>query len=416
MTATKDRKHILISGAGIAGPALALLLTRLGHKCTIVEKAPDFRESGQQIDVAGEALKVLDCMDAREDCFKCRVEDDGIKFIYGPDEQVAARFPASSNAGALVKELEIMRPDLARVFYEETREDVQYVFDDYITDLEQQEGSVTVTFAKSAPRTFDLLVAADGLRSKTRTLAFGEGNTEIVGFNLFAAYFSIPWQESDGSWSRWYNAPGGRCVTVRPNITKGLTSAYLCQVTPDAAYVCGLSPEERNRELHSRFKDAGFEAPRILKYLNGPEGEDLYIQEAAQSKCQRLVKGRAVLMGDAGYCPSPFSGQGSSLALIGAYILAGCIATHDDLDEALAEYEKTVRPFVTAAQKLPPGVPWIVNPQTATGITIMNQLLKVADKVVNWGVAGAVGRLVSPVFSWVGTSEPTLPEYPQLNR
>ena len=326
-------------------------------------------------------------------CFDRRVADDGIKFVDAQD-RVQAAFPASSEAGSLVKELEIMRPDLAQVFYDATKSKVDYIFDESITAIKQHEKGVTATFANGTKeRTFDILICADGLRSHTRTLAFGPTNTKILTFNQYASYFSIPWAESDGSWSRWYNVPGGRCVSTRPNIKTKTTGAYLCQVTPDAEKVATLAPEEQKREIAERFRGAGWEAERILKCLEGPEGERFYCQEVAQSKCERLVTGRVALLGDAGYCPSPISGQGSSIALIGAYILAGCIAMHEDAEEALKEYEKLVRPFADAAQNLPPGVPGIVNPQSAMGITVLNQALKVGGFVFNSGLAGWCRRL-----------------------
>lgn len=408
-------KTILISGAGIAGPALALLLSNAGHNPTIVERSADFRAGGQQVDVAGEALKVLRALGIEEACFAHRVHDDGIRFV-GADDYEYAAFAASSEAGSLVKELEIMRPDLAKVISEAcVVKGLEVVFGEWVTGVKQDGNGVKVTFANGMKdRRFDVLVAADGLRSATRTLAFGDENTRIVTFNQYAGYFSIPWAESDGTWSRWYNVPGGRCICTRPNKTKGLTGAYLCQVTQDAEKVATMSIGEQKREIATRFDDAGWETERILKYLLDPEydSEKFYCQEVAQTKSEKLVTGRAALLGDAGYCPAPISGQGSSIALIGAYLLAGCIATHEDVEVALREYEKTVRPFADSAQNLAPGVPWVVNPQTGWGIFALNQTLKVADTVAKSGVAGKVSGMLEPVGSWLGGGkELELPEF-----
>lgn len=413
--ATASPKTVLIAGAGIGGPAVALLLTNAGHKCTIVERAPDFRSSGQQIDVAGEALKVLKAMGVEAACRERRVADDGIKFVDANDGVLAA-FGASSEAGALVKDLEIMRPDLAAVLYEATKSKVEYIFNEIIKTLTQNDHGATATFASSTPeRTFDLVVAADGLRSSTRALAFPADNTQLVTFNQFAAYFSIPWAPSDGTWSRWFNVPGGRTLSTRPHVAKKTTGAYLCQITPDAGEVATMSQAELRKELAKRFQDAGWEGPRILEYLQAKEGEGLYCQEVAQAKSSRLVAGRVALLGDAGYCPAPISGQGSSIALIGAYILAGCVAGHEDVAAALREYERLVRPFADGAQKLPPGVPWIVNPQSALGIGVLNSAFRAAGFLVNSGVAGTISKVVAPVMGLFGGKEPTLPEFPGVH-
>lgn len=351
-----EKKTILIAGAGVAGPALALLLSKVGHKCTIIERSPQWRTSGQQIDVSDEALKVIEIMGVSEAIWQKRVEDLGLKFVNEKDEVVAA-FPASTTA-SIVKELEILRPDLANVFFETTEDIVEYVFDDHITGLNQHDAGVTVTFAKSnETREFDLVVAADGLRSKTRQIAFGDSNTKIVELGMYTGYFDIPYQEHDGMWSRWYNDTQGRAVMVRPNKKNGTTSAYLAQITADATRVASLPAEEQKKEVLRIFGDIDWETPRILKQLDSKNGEKFYLQEVSQAKSASLTNGRVVLLGDAGYCPSPLTGQGTTLALVGAYILAGCIATHLDYREALTQYEKLMRPFVESSQKLPPGVP-----------------------------------------------------------
>lgn len=405
-------KNILIAGAGVAGPALALLLTRAGHKCTIIERSPSFRASGQQIDVSGEALKVIKLMGVDEAMRSCRVEDQGMKFVTESDGVIAA-FPVESD-GSLVKELEIMRADLVRVIYERTRAGVEYVLGDYVTGLEQDGEGVTVAFAESREkRRFDVVVAADGLRSKTRSLAFDASNTELIGRGMYASYLSIPWQGSDGTWSRWFNAPGGLNASIRPNKKRNTSSAYLCHISEQASETAKGDLEEQKRKIMHLFKDVGWEAQRILREIE-KSGADFYGQEIALAKSASLSTGRVVLLGDAGYCPSPLSGEGTSLALVGAYVLAGCIATYDDVQEAFAEYEKQMRPFIESSQNLPPGVPWIVNPQTVLGIRVLNNVVWVAGFAVKAGITTALGKLAGLLPSFASKA-PTLPKYPTLD-
>jgi 2-polyprenyl-6-methoxyphenol hydroxylase-like FAD-dependent oxidoreductase len=407
-----NERNVLIAGAGIAGPAFALLLSRIGYRCTIVERSAQFRTSGQQVDVSGEALKVIEMMGVREALWAKRVEDHGLRFVNEKGETIA-EFPVATKA-SIVKELEILRPDMANAFFEKTKGMVDYVFDDYITVMHQHDSGITVTFANSnETKDFDLVVAADGLRSKTRQIAFDDSNTKIVELGQMTGFFDIPYEESDGMWSRWYNEPKGLCISLRPNKKNGTTSAYLCQVTSDAANIVALPGPEQRKEVNRRFSDAGWETQRILKYLNSERGEKFYLQESAQSKSASLASGRVALLGDAGYCPSPLTGQGTTLALIGAYMLAGCIATYSDHCEAFNEYEKRMKPFVESCQSLPPGVPWIVNPQTATGIDVLNNFLWVVGKTVNSRMGNFLGKIAEPIGKLFGEG-PKLPDFPAL--
>lgn len=402
-------KHILICGAGIAGPALARLLVKAGHRCTVVERASKFRDSGQQIDISGEGLKVIKTMGVEDTIRENTVKDDGINFVNAKNEVIAS-FPVGK--ADLVREIEIMRGDLARIFYDRTKDDVEYIFGDFVSGVVQHENSVTVSFTNlDEKRDFDLIVAADGIRSKTREIVFGPDNTKIVSLGMFSGFYSIPWKESDSTWSRWFNATKGRCVCLRPDKKRGITGAYLSQATADSGGLPTMSTEEQRNGLVELFKDVGWEADRMLEDLQSVDAQ-LYMLEVAQVKCSTWVKDRVVLLGDAGYCPSPVSGQGTTLALVGAYMLAGCIATYQDVHEALDQYQKQMRPFVDSSQKLPPGVPWIVNPQSALGISVMNNLLWITGFAINSGIASALGKLSRPLTGLFGGQQPKLPNFP----
>ena len=412
-----DQKRILIAGGGIAGPALALFLSRTGHwKCTIVERAPSLRDSGQQIDVSGEGSKVIKALGIDEAIRASTVKDDGLKFI-GANEQVIASFPVSGLDERIspVREIEIMRSDLVQILYEHTKDNVEYIFGDTVTELRQDDDAVTVKFAKSSTeKRYDLVIAADGLRSYTRDLVFDKSNSELVSLNHYAGYFNIPWQESDGTWSQVRNETNGRCVVMRPNKKAGATGAYLSQVTNDSRRLPTMPLEEQKREIATIFSDVGWEAPRILRELAKEDASGFYLQESAQVKSKSLVNGRVALLGDAGYAPSPLTGQGTTLALVGAYILAGSILNHADNREALQQYENHVRPFVNNSQKLMPGIPWIINPQTAAGIKVLSNLVWAVSIGINSGFASAIGKVTAYLPSF-GSQSPTLPEYSHLS-
>jgi 2-polyprenyl-6-methoxyphenol hydroxylase-like FAD-dependent oxidoreductase len=103
--------------------------------------------------------------------------------------------------------------------------------------------------------------------------------------------------------------------------------------------------------LRSVYAGIEWEVPRLLELM--PKASDWYFDIAAQVDMAEWAHGRVVLVGDAAYCASPMSGQGSSLALIGAYALAGELAAAGgDHEAAFAEYDRLMRPFIGVNQAL----------------------------------------------------------------
>lgn len=162
-----------------------------------------------------------------------------------------------------------------------------------------------------------------------------------------------------------------------------------------------LSVAEQKALIMRIFADAGWEAPRVLDGL--ADAADAYFDTISQVMAPRWSHGRAALVGDAAYCPSPVSGMGTNLALVGAYVLAGELARHADHRDAFAAYETLMRPYVELAQKLPPGVPWIAHPQTRYGISILHLVLRLASSP--W-----LRRRMS-TFGSASTDQIKLPDY-----
>jgi len=320
-----------------------------------------------------------------------------------------------------------MRGDMADVFYQATKDQTEYVFGDRVTGLVESEKGVTASFKNGADRTFDLVVAADGLSSRTREVAFGSSKVAAVkNLSQWVALFLIPHSAEDGTWSRSYNAPGGRVVVLRPDVKRKRTSVYLCQGSDDMS-ITEKSVDEQRAIVQRTFAGAGWETERVLSHM--ADAEDFYVQQVAQVKMPSWHKGRTVLLGDAGYCPAPVSGLGTTMAIVGAYVLAGCLVTHEnDLPRALEQYETDMRPFVESAQKLPPGVPAIATPQSKLGVWALRRLLATvgtAMKVSRMAVIGTVLAwafwplsLISEAFTkvgWLGGVESLpLPKYQRM--
>jgi 2-polyprenyl-6-methoxyphenol hydroxylase-like FAD-dependent oxidoreductase len=387
-------KNILISGAGIAGPTLAFWLVRYGMKVTVIERAPQLRTAGQTIDIRGAGLEVVKKM-GLEDIIRAKTtQEQGINFV-DRENRIQAAFPVETMGGqSFVSEIEIVRGELATLLYDQTCNDVEYIFGDKITAIVDRGDRVQVSFAKEADRDFDLIVIADGQSSKTRELFFDTSTSPIYRLGQYTSYFSIPYEESDGTWSRWYNAPGGRVVMLRPDGKGTTTTRAFLTISSSPNGLEKLDVDGQKAEIHKLFADAGWETPRVLSAME--KSTDFYLQEVAQVKMDTWSKGRVVLLGDAAYCPSPISGMGTSVAIVGAYILAGEIARHEDHKDAFASYETLLRPYITKAQSLPPGAPRFATPQTEWGIYILNTVLSVVSFGVRVGVARFFKRFLSP--------------------
>ncbi|MBF4581665.1 FAD-dependent monooxygenase [Curtobacterium sp. VKM Ac-2865] len=396
-------KTALISGASIAGPALASWLVSSGWQVTIVERAPELRTGGQNIDVRGAGRTVARRMGVEDAIRDATTGELGTEFVRS-DGSTVARFPAgTSDTTGATAELEILRGDLARLLVDAAGDGVEYVFGDSITAIDDQHDHVRVSFDHGDDRSFDLVVVADGMNSRTRRLVFGTAPT-IRPLGLNTSYLTIPRTPADSDWARWFNAPGGRTMTLRPD-TKGTIRATMSFLAGPGAHD-GLTADEQKRLLRETFIDAGWEARRILDGLE--QERDLYFEHIGQVQAPTWTSGRVALLGDAAWCASPISGMGTSLALVGAYVLAGELAAHVDHRDAFRGYERIMRPYVTQAQKLPPGAPRIANPRTRIGIAALNTAAKVG---ASRAFSAIGGKLFSPPADAID-----LPDYAHLTR
>ncbi|KAF7923954.1 hypothetical protein BELL_0195g00010 [Botrytis elliptica] len=388
-TTSIRKPHILISGASIAGPVLAYWLNRASITATIVERSPSLRSAGQGVDIRGPARTVISRM-GLESTIRSKVTHEfGLQFV-DKNGVSKATFPMEENGSSFTSDIEIIRGDLSEIFYNSTKETCQYIWDDYITKLEEVNEGVLVTFARGKQRIFDLVVGADGLRSKTRRLVIPLPNDGLKSLYQYASYFAIPKQPQDDEWGKWYNASRGRLILLRPdNIHESTTTRVFLSIT-DPNKTCKLvkhlemTPEEQKRAWREEMSDMGWEIERVLDGMD--KAPDYYMQEIAQINPPQFYKGKFALVGDAGYCPSPLSGMGTSSAILGAYHLAGELgACKGNWEEGLRKYEEKMRPIVESVQQLPPGVPGLLNPQTEWGIAVMHRVLG----LMSWrGLAG----------------------------
>ncbi|SHF14697.1 FAD-dependent monooxygenase [Streptoalloteichus hindustanus] len=360
-------RSVLISGASIAGPALAYWLHRHGFAPTVVERAPAPRPGGQAIDIRGVALDVVERMGLLERVREMRTRMRGMSVLDGDGNEVFRSTEMTLSSGRLDSDdIEVLRDDLTSLLYEHTRDDVEYVFGDSVTGLTQDEHGVRVEFANAEPRTFDLVVGADGLHSAVRRLAFGPESEFLRHLGTYIAIFGTDNILDLDNWQIWvrHNTREGVGYAVYPardntelRVTLGFRSEPLDYDYRDV--------DQQKRIMAEQLADLGWETPRLLAAMHDSTG--FFFDAMAQIHMDRWSTGRVTLVGDAGYCPSPLSGQGTSLALVGAYVLADELrAAAGDHESAFQRYEERMRPFVTLNQALATDYPQGETPEEAT--------------------------------------------------
>ncbi|MCY0954173.1 FAD-dependent monooxygenase [Streptomyces sp. H27-S2] len=299
---------VLISGASIAGPALAYWLNARGWQTTVVERFEGLREDGQNIDVRGAGREVARRMGIEDAIRAASTGETGTEFVDAAARPLARFAAGTSDSGGATAELEILRGQLSRIIVDRTHDETEYVFGDRIVALDDADDGVTVTFAGGAIRTFDVVVVAEGLRSRTRSMIFLDTDA-VRELGFYVAYLTIPRTDDDTDLWRWHSAGRGRSVTLRPDNlgTVRATLAFLSDVQ-------GL--DELDREgivtiLRRTFADVGWAAPRVLAAL---DDAPLYFDAVGQARMPSWTSGRVALLGDAAYCSSPISGMSTRTA------------------------------------------------------------------------------------------------------
>jgi len=184
--------RVLVAGASIAGPALAHWLRRRGAEVTVVERAPGLRPGGQAVDARGVAKEVIVRMGLDAQVRAARTDTAGA-YTVDADGNVLETYRADDHGGdGYIAEIEILRGDLSRVLYDDTRDGVEYLFGDRIAELTQDADGVDVTFAGGDRRRFDLVIGADGLHSGLRAMVFGPHEQFVRHLGMVLAFYTVP--------------------------------------------------------------------------------------------------------------------------------------------------------------------------------------------------------------------------------
>jgi 2-polyprenyl-6-methoxyphenol hydroxylase-like FAD-dependent oxidoreductase len=346
--------EVLVSGASVAGTAAAFWLGRHGHSVTVVERHRGPRPGGQAIDVRGPALTVLDRMGLLGAAQKRKTQIRGSSVVDRDGNEVSRDTVSTPTGGPIDSpDIELLRDDLVELLYGASQWTADYIFDDTITALDDDGAVVRVTFERAAPSEFDLVIGADGLHSNVRRLAFGPEENFIERLGTHAAIFTVPNFLGLDYWQMWHygDSTMAGVYSARNNAE---ARAMLGFVETDLR-IDYRDIEAQFAELERRMTGDGWVRPQLLDYMR--TAPDFYFDEMSQITMDRWSRGRVALVGDAGYCCSPLSGQGTSVALLGAYILAGELksASHDgtaDHERGFANYQREFGDYVQRNQWL----------------------------------------------------------------
>jgi 2-polyprenyl-6-methoxyphenol hydroxylase-like FAD-dependent oxidoreductase len=408
--------RVLISGAGVAGPSLAYFLGKIGAHVTVFEKAPALLPHGQNIDVNGSALAVMEKMGLLEELYRNNTTEKGTIFI-DPKGRSFAPFPVRDGMRSFTAATEILRGDLSLICYKASKKfpPVKYCFSTTIKQVLQNDGNIVkVETSNGDVQEYDLLVAADGQWSRVRKQCFPTDSVQIVDKGMYAVYFTIPRVSEDNDWWNIYQAGRSRIITTRPDPHGTVRAMFTIMPTTESQKKIWSETARRDRAtknelLRQEFSDAGWQAVRLLREME--EAPDFYFHKIEQIKMSQWSNNRVVCLGDTAYAPTPLTGAGANLALLGAYVLAGELSKAKDggdLSAALIAYETAFRPFVEETQQIPSVFPGCAYPGSDLKRWIFNMVMSVVSRIasIEW-----IGRMTPKVDD----EDFKLPAYPVFN-
>jgi len=369
-----NNRKILISGVGIAGPSVAYWLRHYGFEPMLVERAPALRTGGYIVDFWGLGFDVADKMGLLP-ALKGDAYDINEVRIIDEHGRKAGGFSANAIRSVLGNHfLSIPRSDLARLIYDSLGGKVRTTFGDTITAIEQDESTVRVSFKHAPPENFDLVIGAGGLHSPVRGIVFGPEERFEKYLGYYTASFTVTGYPHRDPHAYVSYAPPGRQVS-RYALRGDRTVFFFVFATDERLQIAPHDTPAQKKILREVFGRDGWECPAILKALD--DTDDLYFDSVSQIHMPSWTAGRVALVGDACFCPSLLAGQGASLAMVAAYILAGELRKAEgDYRIAFKAYEDMLLPVMAGKQRSAEKFAGSFAPKTRLGIFVRNQVTR----------------------------------------
>ncbi len=357
---------------------MAFWLTGYGYRVVVVELASGIRPGGQTVDLRGAGADVVERMGLLGEMRKRALDQRGIAWVRADGSRRAEMPVAAFDGNGLVSKLEILRGDLVDVLYTATKETTDYRFGTRVTELILRDDGVDATLSDGSPLRADLVVGADGPHSAVRRLTFGPEEQFVKPLGGYHAWFTAPDTVGLDGWYLMYQAAPGLNASMRPSHDPAIAKAGLA-FRSDPILYDRRDQDAQRRLLTERMSGAGWQIDALLSAA--ADADDFYFDAFAQVHMDTWSKGRVTLVGDAGYCASPLSGMGTSLALVGAYLLAGELGpaptelSTERIERALDGYAAKIRPYVQRCQDLANGIDSYA-PMRSTDIVITQLVMK----------------------------------------
>lgn len=377
-----NSQKILVVGAGVAGPSVCYWLKKFGFSPTLIENAPEIRKGGQALDIRGVAVDLVRRMGIHQQICDKRTRLTGGSYVDANGktlhEEHGERIGFRQG-----EDVEIVRGDLVEILMKAI-EGVPCRFNQAIASIEQNNAGVSVHFKNGSTENFDLVIGADGIHSATRRAAFTKDEYQLVNLGAYISIFSIPNYLNLDRTEVMHEA-NQKMLSITNYDDSGIAHAgfmfrsnHVLNNIRDQA--------EQMQFLHDTFWNFGWESQRVLELM--PKASDFYFDSITQVKMPSWTKGRVVMLGDAGYCASPLSGQGNNLAMVGAYILAGELKmAGGDYQRAFEQYNKLLHSFVETNQNFGAWVSetFLVPDEVSKEVAAerSDKILQVMDKISN---------------------------------
>ena len=326
-----SNSKVLICGSGIAGQALAIALSKHNIDCELVEIRPEWKILGAGTALLATAMRALEEIGIAEDVRRAGWSHKNARFMYRDARgELVVETDVEGAGSGMPAGVSIMRSTLHEVLAEKVAEaGIPVRMGTTVETLENDSDGVEVIFTDGIRSRYNLVVGADGIRSKVRSLLFGLKEPDFSGFAAWRYVIPRPDTITDLNWF-W-----GRNATIG-----------IVPLSSSTMYIAGTSVEPNNpryakkdlpRLFREKFSQFEAEVPEYLQQISNPD-EVVYTPLEEVRLTRPWYEGRVLLVGDAAHASTPFWALGAALALEDVALLTRLINQGDDLSVILPEW------------------------------------------------------------------------------